>query len=146
VKLYATSGLLRFRRARLAIFRCGQYHPLHVTGTRRDHAFAFARTLDGRHIVIVVPRLIATLLPDAGTQPVSERIWGDTAVALPAGGPPAYRHVLTSERIDVRLDGGRAVADLADVFARFPVAFLEPVTGSDPILARWRGQSSASRS
>ena len=130
VKLYATSGLLRFRRARLAIFRCGQYHPLHVTGTRLDHAFAFARMLDGGHVVVVLPRLLGSLLPDADTGPVGERIWGDTAVELPADGPPAYRHVLTGERIAVRRDGGRAVADLADVFARFPVAFLEPLTDS----------------
>ena len=130
VKLYATSRLLRFRRDRLAIFRCGQYHPLHVTGARRDHAFAFARTLDGRHIVVVVPRLPATLLPDADTRPIGERIWGDTAVELPADGPRAYRHVVTNDRTDVRLDGGRARGDLADVFARFPVAFLEPVTDS----------------
>ena len=130
VKLYATSRFLRFRRDRLAIFRCGQYHPLQVTGTRRDHAFAFARTLEGRHIVIVVPRLIATLLPDADTRPVGARIWADTAVALPADAPAAYRQVLTGERIAVRFDGGRPVADLADVFARFPVACLEPVTDS----------------
>ena len=127
VKLWATSGLLRFRRASLAIFRCGQYHPLHVTGARRDHAFAFTRTLDARQVVVVVPRLLATLLPDADTPPAGERLWGDTAVELPADGPPAYRHVLTHDRIDVRRDGGRALAALADVFARFPVAFLEPV-------------------
>ena len=126
VKLYVTSALLRFRRSHLAIFRCGGYHPLHVMGSRRDHVFAFARTLDAGRLLVVVPRLLATLLPDADTRPVGERIWGGTVVEVPPGGPAAYRHVLTNDRIDVRTDGGRTVVAVADVFARFPIAFLEP--------------------
>jgi (1->4)-alpha-D-glucan 1-alpha-D-glucosylmutase len=128
LKLYATSALLRFRRSQLAIFRCGGYHPLQVMGVRRDHVFAFARTLDAGHVLVVVPRLLAGLLPDADTRPVGERIWADTSIEVPAGRPAAYRHILTNDRIDVRTDGGRAVLPLAGVFARFPVAFLEPVT------------------
>jgi (1->4)-alpha-D-glucan 1-alpha-D-glucosylmutase len=126
MKLYATSSLLRFRRSHLAIFRCGGYHPLHVMGPRRDHVFAFARTFDASRVLVVVPRLLATLLPDADTRPLGERIWADTSLQVPPDGPAAYRHVLTNDRIDVRTEGDRAVVPVAGIFARLPVAFLEP--------------------
>ena len=126
MKLYATSSLLRFRRSHLAIFRCGGYHPLHVMGPRRDHVFAFARTFDASRVLVVVPRLLATLLPDADTRPFGERIWADTSLEVPPDGPAAYRHVLTNDRIDVRSEGDRAVVPVAGIFARLPVAFLEP--------------------
>jgi (1->4)-alpha-D-glucan 1-alpha-D-glucosylmutase len=130
LKLYVTSSLLRFRRSRLAIFRCGQYHPVTVTGARREHVFAFSRTLDAGQVLVVVPRMVATLLPEAGAVPLGERIWGDTRLEVPADGPAAYRHVLTNDRIEARHEEGRATLAVSDVFARFPVAFLEPASGA----------------
>ncbi|MGH9255820.1 MAG: malto-oligosyltrehalose synthase [Vicinamibacterales bacterium] len=137
-KLFATSGLLRFRRAHLALFQRGGYYPLDVQGVRREHLFAFARTHGRQHVVVAVPRLIATLLPDAGAPPLGERVWGDTCIVLAADGPASYRHVLTQGCVRVRLDereggddgpvpgqGGRRVLRVADVLAHFPIAFLE---------------------
>jgi (1->4)-alpha-D-glucan 1-alpha-D-glucosylmutase len=125
LKLYATSTLLRFRRTHLAIFQHGGYDPLTVDGARRDHAFAFARTHGPQQVLVVVPRLIATLLPDADVPPLGERVWGNTRIDLPPGSPPAYRHVLTGECVRARSDGDRGTVALAEVFARFPIAFLE---------------------
>ena len=124
LKLYVTTALLRFRRAHVAIFERGGYDPLRVEGAHRDHVFAFARDDGRRRVLVVVPRLVATLVPDPDVPPLGERAWGDTRIALPAGGPTGYRHVLTGDAVDARTDGGAAL-DAAEVFARVPVAFLE---------------------
>jgi (1->4)-alpha-D-glucan 1-alpha-D-glucosylmutase len=128
LKLFVTGGLLRFRRAQSALFQCGGYSPLRVDGFRRDHLFAFARTLRGQHVLVVVPRLVAALLPEADVPPLGERVWGDSRIELPPDGTPGYRHVLTGACIPVQHSNGEAPSLRAgDVFAHLPVAILEPV-------------------
>jgi (1->4)-alpha-D-glucan 1-alpha-D-glucosylmutase len=125
MKVYTTSGLLRFRRSHLDLFQRGAYQALDVGGARREHVFAFART-DGRQSVIVaVPRLPATLLADADVAPVGEQIWGDTTIDAPPDAPASYRHVLTGATSCACQKDGPPALRAADVFASFPVAFLE---------------------
>ena len=45
--------------------------------------FAFARRSDGPRSPWRVPRLVATLVPDAATPPIGAAVWGDTRVELP---------------------------------------------------------------
>jgi (1->4)-alpha-D-glucan 1-alpha-D-glucosylmutase len=126
MKLYTTSGLLRFRRSHLDLFQGGAYQALDVGGARREHVFAFAR-MDGRHSAIVaVPRLTATLLPEGDAAPVGEEVWGDTTIDAPPDAPASYRHVLTGATVCACQKHGRPALRAADVFANFPVAFLEP--------------------
>jgi (1->4)-alpha-D-glucan 1-alpha-D-glucosylmutase len=138
LKLFVTSALLRFRRTHLTLFQRGGYHPLAVEGLCRDHVFAFSRTAGRESVVVVVPRLIATLLPDADASPTGERVWGDTRIALPPDAPASYRHVLTDECVRActtrspestadlsgRAPHGARVLRLADAFSHVPVAFL----------------------
>jgi (1->4)-alpha-D-glucan 1-alpha-D-glucosylmutase len=125
VKLYASSALLRFRRSRLDLFQRGDYRALASAGARREHVFAFARTHGTRTVAVAVPRLIATLLADRDSLPIGEHVWGDTTFDAPAGGPASYRHVLTGATICAREgDKGRQFR-AAEVFAGFPIAFLE---------------------
>jgi (1->4)-alpha-D-glucan 1-alpha-D-glucosylmutase len=133
-KLFATSRLLRFRRAHLALFQCGGYHPLSIEGARREHLFAFGRSHGGEYAVMAVPRLIAALLPDADVQPLGERVWGDTRIELPADWPVSYRQVLTGRCVRARMEeqdvpsfdsSSKSVLRVADVFSHFPVALLE---------------------
>ena len=115
------------------------YDRLDVEGSRRVHLVAFARTY-GRQRVIVVPRLIATLLPDSNLQPLGERVWGDTRIELPQDGPTVYRDVLAQHCVRAcnedragspsddrsrRPRPGQKTLRAADVFQHFPVAFLE---------------------
>jgi len=124
LKMYATMTLLRFRRANPEVFQWGAYEALATEGTRRDHLFGFARVHGPRRVLVVVPRLVATLLPDADVPPLGERVWGDTRVMASAG-PTVYRNILTDRCIPARVDGDRAVLQAADVFELFPIAFLE---------------------
>ncbi len=115
VKLYLTRELLALRRRDAALFREGAYTPLETKGTRRDHAVAFERTTDGRRVVVIVPRLVASL---GKRFPLGEKAWGDTSVTLAARPESPLRDVFT----------GKAFATkslrLSRVLSNFPVAVL----------------------
>ena len=126
-KLFVTSSLLRFRRDRRELFDQGGYLPLDAQGTARDHLFAFARTLADRHVLVVVPRLVATLVSDVDVPPLGERVWGDTELLLPETltVPDAYRNVLTDRPVATRSTPHRpATIRAADVFEHVPIAIL----------------------
>jgi (1->4)-alpha-D-glucan 1-alpha-D-glucosylmutase len=123
LKLFATTAMLRARRAAHEVFRCGRYEPLAVEGSAREHVFAFGRVLGRRQALVCVPRLVTTLAPD-GTVPLGE-LWGDTRISVPEGAPRCYRQLFTGVCAAVFDDNGRQWIRAADVFAQFPIAFLE---------------------
>ncbi|TML17217.1 MAG: hypothetical protein E6G39_04730 [Actinobacteria bacterium] len=123
LKLFATSTMLRARRAAHDVFRCGAYVPLAVEGGARDHLFAFARVLGQRQSIVAVPRLVVALKPD-GDAPVGA-IWRDTRIAAPEEAPRCYRQVFTGACATVIEEDGRRWIRAADVFEHFPIGFLE---------------------
>ncbi len=116
--------VLRLRRPYPKLFTEGAYEPVEARGERRDHVFAFARTLDTGLVIVATPRLVATLLPDPAMPPLGERVWGDTVIPVPNGSPANFRHVLTGQCIQVHRAGGTASVRAAEVFDAFPVALL----------------------
>jgi maltooligosyltrehalose synthase len=115
--------MLRARRAADDVFRYGRYEPLAVEGAARQHLFAFGRVLGPRQVLVCVPRLIATLTPD-GNPPIAD-VWGDTRISVPEEAPRCYRQVFTGACAAVSEQDGRKWVRAADVFAQFPIAFLE---------------------
>ena len=79
LKLFATTTMLRARRAAHDVFRCGRYEPLAVEGPARQTTCSRSRVClaSGRRWSCV-PRLVATLKPD-GDAAVGE-VWGDTRI------------------------------------------------------------------
>ncbi len=126
LKLLVTTQLLQVRRAHAQTFALGSYVPLAFEGYRRDHAFGFARRYERRDVLVIVPRLVAGLLPDAAVAPLGERVWGDTRILLPDAPAQCYRHGLTGECVQVT-DGSLR---LAHVFADAPVAILHSDSNS----------------
>jgi (1->4)-alpha-D-glucan 1-alpha-D-glucosylmutase len=120
-KVFATARALRCRRAHAALFATGSYVPLAATGAHADHLFAFARVLGDEAAVVIVPRLVTKLVPEGNRPPLGRKVWGDTAVALPADVPPgAYRNAITGERLTL----SAAPASAAELFGVFPAAVL----------------------
>jgi (1->4)-alpha-D-glucan 1-alpha-D-glucosylmutase len=130
-KLYATALLLRLRRDRHVLFAAGSYEPLQAEGAARDHVFAFLRRHEDRHVIVVVPRLIATLTPD-GAAPLGEAVWGDTRLVVPDAAA-AYTNLFTGTVAPVQHQAGRDTIRLADVLDRFSIGCLEP--GESPAAA-----------
>jgi (1->4)-alpha-D-glucan 1-alpha-D-glucosylmutase len=119
LKMFVTSKLLNFRREHPDLFQQGEYIPLHVTGARADHVIAFARRLHGKWCLVAVPRLYASL-SQAGSLPVGQTVWQDTAIEMPPGAPASWRHVLTGDTISAPLLAG-------EIFRDLPLAVLEYV-------------------
>jgi (1->4)-alpha-D-glucan 1-alpha-D-glucosylmutase len=124
LKLFTVATLLRFRQKWSDVFAHGAYTPIAIEGSRQTHAFAFLRGYAGREAIVVVPRLLATLLPDEGIAPIGERVWGDTVLVLPLPAADGYHNVLTDQCVPLSRDGDRVTIRAADVFEHFPVALL----------------------
>ena len=124
LKLYTAAMGLRFRGRRRLVFDDGAYVPVAVEGPRRDHVFAFVRSHESGHVLVAVPRLIATLTPDAHP-PIGERLWGDTRLMLPPSPVQGWHHVFTDRCVAQQQDGARSSVLARDLFEHFPVACLE---------------------
>ena len=114
--------LLRARQQERDIFTNGDYNPVDVQGSRRDHVFAFTRSAGERRVIVAVPRLAATLTSHGDAPPLGERVWGDTEL-LPLNGtrPASFHDVVTDRCVPLQESGA---IRLADVFDTFPMAVL----------------------
>ena len=121
IKMFATTRALHVRAGMRDVFERGEYVPLRTSGERRDCLFAFARRNGDSLAITCVPRLVASLVPDASGPPLGAAVWSDTRIELPDDfGPRAYRDAFTGATIDPT--GGTLAA--ASVFERFPIALL----------------------
>lgn len=85
VKLFVTHKLLQLRKANPALFAEGEYVPLTVEGSLREHVMAFARRHNDSQAVVVVPLFTARLCRQQHVDDVAEIDWQDTRVMLPEG-------------------------------------------------------------
>lgn len=112
-KMFLHHQALQSRRANPDLFTLGKYVPLQVTGSQAEHIFAFARTHNNMQAIVIVPRLIASLVP-GGQAPVSDSVWMDAAVLLPDElRGDGWRDVLADEACELsadRLHAGQALA------------------------------------
>jgi (1->4)-alpha-D-glucan 1-alpha-D-glucosylmutase len=139
IKLYITSRTLAFRRQYEALFATGAYIPIEASGERAAHLCAYLRQSAGQanngnienapmqQVLVVVPRLVATLIGQAQQPPIGAELWGDTWLHLPANDSTrSYRNLYTDEIIPVVEREGQKMLALGEVLANFPVALLTP--------------------
>jgi (1->4)-alpha-D-glucan 1-alpha-D-glucosylmutase len=124
IKLFVTWQGLSCRRDLAGLFSVGDYVPLEVVGPAADHAFAFRRRHGDNQAVVVVPRLLTRLLPEAPSLPLGEAIWQDTCLKLPDEQDQPFHNVFTGERHQPAHDGEVATLRLSSIFGEFPVALL----------------------
>ncbi len=129
IKLYLTMSCLQYRRTHVRLCQEGDYVPLDSSGGKGDHVCAFARMHGEEAVVVVVPRLVAGLLPDHAGPPLGPAVWGDTVIAVPSWRPASrYRNVLTGEVLSTSTADDRQTLPLGEVLRHFPVAMLERLT------------------
>ena len=73
---------LALRQRRAGLFARGDYLPLALSGARAAHAIAYARADGEEALLVIVPRLTASLL-SPGSLAIAPAAWLDTAVELP---------------------------------------------------------------
>jgi len=122
IKMYVTRRALEVRRETHPLFSDGSYAPLAAEGPRSAHLCAFARRLDDRWALCVLPSRVARLTTP-GVPPVGVRTWKKTSIRLPAGAPEAWENALTGEIVRASPEGTLAVAE---ILATLPVALLRP--------------------
>lgn len=118
-KIFLTEKLLGFRKGNSELFENGEYIPLTVAGRRTGNAFAYARRVEGRWCISVVPKF-ATQLSAVTRAPLGIRAWLDSALVLPAGAPQRWKNVITGTTLSSR-DGTLLLSRVLD---HFPVALL----------------------
>jgi (1->4)-alpha-D-glucan 1-alpha-D-glucosylmutase len=125
LKLYLTWKTLCLRKQRPNLFQAGEYVPLAVAGAKANHVVAFTRKYEGTSVLVIVPRLVASLLNDNDIDlpPIGPKVWEDTHVLLPfCDGSETYQNAFTGEVLNLQKHGGYAKIDVAQVFAEFPLA------------------------
>jgi (1->4)-alpha-D-glucan 1-alpha-D-glucosylmutase len=122
VKLFVTTMGLRCRNRHIEVFQQGEHVGLEAAGLRRESVFAFARRHDSQQLLVIVPRLVTMLVPEADRPPVGQEVWGDTTLSLPPGLAGRFTNIFTGAQVD--LSEGAPLA-LSTLLAEFPVAILE---------------------
>ncbi|CAN5773886.1 malto-oligosyltrehalose synthase [soil metagenome] len=118
IKLFLTLRGLAARNYFRNVFRSGDYRPLAVTGDHADHVIAFMRHKGEHTVVTVVPRFLTGLIQPE-TLPLGKQVWGNTAIALPAGGQASWQDWLTGKSVAVTEE-----LLVAELLSQFPVALL----------------------
>jgi (1->4)-alpha-D-glucan 1-alpha-D-glucosylmutase len=132
LKLFVTWQTLRFRREHSDFFRMGHYMPLAAAGAKAEHVCAFAWRWKPqgeplpRHVVVVVPRLIARLAqsldppPENPTLSLDQSVWENTHLALPMPTAAPLKNVFTGQCCQPEA----STLPVAEALLDFPVAFL----------------------
>jgi (1->4)-alpha-D-glucan 1-alpha-D-glucosylmutase len=116
IKAFVIREALRARRDSPQLFAEGDYQPVEVRGTHRDHIVAFIRQFGDESALAVVPRFTIGL--SNKPFPLGED-WMETELRLPVGVAPKFRDAFTGDLLDCGL-----TIPVSDVFATLPVALL----------------------
>ncbi len=123
IKLHLIRRALALREQFSDVFRDGDYQPLAVSGEHAMHVCAYARRLDKRAVMAIVPRLTVNLLGDRVRMPLGAEIWGDTQIELPrALARRQWVNVLTGKPLVLP-----GALTLAEALTELPVALLATV-------------------
>jgi (1->4)-alpha-D-glucan 1-alpha-D-glucosylmutase len=125
IKLWLTHRLLCLRREQPQLFVGGNYTPLRTGGRAHkvQHVAAFARSCNGRSLVIAAPRLMVTLTRGALVAPVGHDVWRDDWLRVPA--VDHYVDFLTGRTLKpIEQDGVGTILPLRQVFGKLPFAAL----------------------
>ncbi len=125
-KLWATTKALEARKSDPPLFLRGDYVPLKVTGEMGSHVFAFARVLDERWAVVIVPRLTTFITQDSRL-PEGQKLWGQTKIILPTGAPENWRTILHKAELC-----SRGTIELAEALEAFPMEILFGISKPNP--------------
>ena len=110
-KLFTLRTALKIRNEFRHIFD-GAYKPIRVTGAKKDHVIAFARTAQKGTIIAVAPRFVRTLTNGKTKAPTGEE-WADTTLEFDKR---RFRNFFTRGEI--------SSLQIADILKHFPVALL----------------------
>ena len=124
--MLVTAVGLRLRRDVAGLFLSGRYLPLVTETSVHAELLAFARILDGRAVLVVVPRLAAPLVTDGAAAAARRRRVEDVAHHPAAGARTAGRsgHEITGATLEPTVTAGEEWLFAGQVFTHLPVGIL----------------------
>jgi (1->4)-alpha-D-glucan 1-alpha-D-glucosylmutase len=87
IKQALIAQVLNLRIEHTELFRRGTYQALEVVGSQAHRVLAFARSLEGKRAIVIVPIRCAELLKNSANPRIDAPLWGDTRVKLPFTAP-----------------------------------------------------------
>lgn len=118
IKMWLLQRLLRDRAEFKEVFEKGEYIPLQVRGLYQNNAIAFARKLESKSCIVVVPLHMAAI---CGSGDILKFDWEDTKIVFPQRSSEVWEHISTGK---VFSDAQEIV--LNDLFEDFPLGILRP--------------------
>jgi (1->4)-alpha-D-glucan 1-alpha-D-glucosylmutase len=125
IKLYVIWKALGYRRHHPALFREGEFHPLHVIGERSHHVISFLREYGKERAIVAVPRWLARIsrrLEESATP----TFWNGNRLQLPASFSGSWRNIFTGSVLGVDADSDNPSLQVGNIWKHFPVALLIP--------------------
>ncbi|HWV13882.1 MAG TPA: malto-oligosyltrehalose synthase [Cellvibrio sp.] len=121
IKQWLIARTLALRNRHPELFSRGDYQPLEVIGEHRESVVAFIRKDKDNFLLVIIPRLAASLLADSSTPHVPFGTWGNTQVVLPSTlGNVKFKSYLSETAIVAH----QARLEVQQVLANFPVNIL----------------------
>ncbi|PZW92047.1 maltooligosyl trehalose synthase [Pseudomonas sp. 478] len=90
IKQTLIAHVLNLRFEHTELFRRGTYQALEVVGSQAHRVLAFARSLEGKRAIVIVPIRCAELLKNSAQPLIDAPLWGDTRVKLPFTAPEEH--------------------------------------------------------
>jgi (1->4)-alpha-D-glucan 1-alpha-D-glucosylmutase len=117
-KMFLILRGLAARNKNPELFAKGDYVQVKVEGDKRDNVVAFARRLDRRWALAVVPRFTSELV-EPGNFPLGSEVWGDAVLSFPGNAPAEWTDAVSGERIS-----GKGRIKVSEALSGFPAALL----------------------
>jgi (1->4)-alpha-D-glucan 1-alpha-D-glucosylmutase len=125
IKLHVIRQLLNYRREHPELFTSGQYLPVELSGSRREHVCAFCRKSGDTVIIVAAPRLVAGLVAMTSRAPLGPETWEDTRLILPKGmARGQFVNLFTGEMLPADGESESPALLVASALMTFPVAAL----------------------
>ena len=124
IKQALIAQVLNLRLEHTELFRRGTYQALEVVGSQAHRVLAFARTLEGKRAVAIVPIRCAELLKNSAEPRIDAPLWGDTRVKLPFTAPDENLKGLFSSTTVTH----QRELNISDALGDFPVNLLIQTT------------------
>ncbi|MFC4211270.1 malto-oligosyltrehalose synthase [Pedobacter lithocola] len=124
IKLWLTQILAKCRKSEKEIFDSGTYMPISVTGKYAEHILAFARQLNEKWIITVIPVGLAKVAEEQNL-PVNKLNWNDTQIILPHDAPLEWLNLLHQK------EGHKDILNnsilINQLFVELPIAIIKSI-------------------
>jgi (1->4)-alpha-D-glucan 1-alpha-D-glucosylmutase len=118
-KMALQTCILHHRLQHKSLFLEGNYIPLTLRGSKKDHAVAYMRQKDNSMAIIVAARFYTSLASAEWDIPIGKHIWGNTELILPEGEYPLMTDLFTKNLIQPS-----QTLPLTKLFTLFPFCLL----------------------